>query len=141
MQQSQAIVWDSGVPYIYDPLRNKKLSLTRTIISSALYGGSISDSYLRLDGVATMAEQGFLLPRKATITGLWAKSRIGAGWYIEVRKNGVPITVSSVQIIAGSGLDGTIDIDLNQGDWVQLFAQGSAIKHPIAACELAWRLD
>lgn len=139
-QQAQTIVWDNGVPYIFDPLRNKYLSLTRTVVTGAIYGGSINSTYLRIDGVATMANQGFLIPRNATITALWAKSR-PTSWNIEVRKNGIPITLVGVPVLAGSGSDGTIDLDLSQGEWIQLYANGSSIAHPIAAVELAWRLD
>lgn len=136
----QSIVWDSGVPYILDPLRQKFLSLTRAVITSGWYGNSIEDRYLRLDGVVTMGAQGFVLPRPATITGLWAKSRSNGSWNIEVRKNGIPITLASVSIAAGSGSNDTIDLNLDQGDWIQFYLDGTAVEHPIAAVELAWRL-
>lgn len=136
----QTIVWDNGTPYIFDPLRQKYLSLTRTVITSAFYGNSIDDRYLRLDGVSMMGSQGFLVPRDGTITGLWAKSRSNGAWNIEVRKNGIPITLVNVTINSGSGYDNSVDIDIAQGDWLQLYLDGNAVQHPIAACELSWRL-
>lgn len=88
-----------------------------------------------------MSEQGFLIPRPATITGLWAKSRSQQAWTIEVRKNGIPITLVSVPVVTSKGYDGSIDVDLQPGDWIQLFLNGNAVEHPIACCELAWRLE
>lgn len=139
--QSQSIVWDDGVPYIFDPLRQKFLSLTRAVTTGGYYGSSIHDRYLRLDGVTMMGAQGFLVPRDATITAMWAKSRSISSWSIEIRKNGLPITLASVPISLSSGYDDTIDIDLAKGDWIQLYLDGNDVEHPIAAVELAWRLD
>lgn len=139
--QSSSIVWDHGTPYIFDPFRQKLLSLTRPVVTAGAYGNSIDHRYLRLEGVATMGEQGFLIPRPATIVGLWAKSRSQASWTLEVRKNGIPITLVSVSVTGSMGRDNDIDADLNEGDWIQFYINGTAVEHPIASCELSWRLE
>lgn len=141
IQSSVVVHDDGGLSYTFDPLRQKYLSLTRVTMVAAAYGNSIDHRYLRLEGVATMGEQGFLIPRPATITGLWAKSRSKANWIIEVRKNGIPITLVSQPVTTSIGMDVSVDVDLEAGDWIQLYANGVAIEHPIACCELAWRLE
>lgn len=140
-QAATIIEWNGGVPYALDPSRSKQLSLNRPTLSSAYYGRAISNRYLRMDGVTTMSQQGFLCPRDATITGLWAKSRSSAPWSIEIRKNGLPITLVSTSIVGSFGSDMALDVDVDAGDWLQFFASGTNIEHPLAAMEFAWRLD
>jgi hypothetical protein len=139
--QQQQIVIDNGVPYFWDSDRSKMLSLARPIIRGGAYGEAIDSRYLKMEDVATAGAQGFLIPRKATLTGLWGKSRSNGNWTLEVRKNGSAITLASVIISSGSGQDSFVDLDLDEGDFVQFFAVGNDISHPIVAMEIAWRLD
>lgn len=137
VSQSQ-INFVDGVPYIFDPDRQKNLSLTRPVITSAYYGQNQNSRYLRLDGV-TCSGNGFLIPRKGTITALWAKSRSINSWEIQLRKNDVPISIASASIVSGVGTEATLDIDVDEGDYLQLFLNGTGIDHPIACFEMAWR--
>jgi hypothetical protein len=133
------IVWDDGVPYIHDPVRDKFISLHRATLTSGFYGRNGKDLYLRMNDVPTAGAQGFYCPRKATITGLWAKSRSGGSWILEVRKNGVPITLVSVTITGGKGGDKNTDIDVDAGDYLQFYLNGTGVAYPIGVVELAWR--
>jgi len=133
------INWVGGVPYSTDPLRGREISVNRVTLTSAYYGLNQSDRYLRIDGVTAAGSQGFLLPRKAIIAGLWAKSRSTGSWTIEARRNGSPITLASVVISSGFGSNDFIDVELIAGDFVQLFLSGTGVDHPIAAVEIAWR--
>lgn len=134
-----AIVFIDGLGYYFDPVRGKYLAVSRTILSAGQFGQNQNSRYMRMSDVPMQAAQGFLLPRDATITGLWAKSRSTSAWSVEVRKNGAPITLVAVPISGGSGSDLTLNYDLNAGDVLQIFQSGSAIDHPIAGIEFAWR--
>jgi hypothetical protein len=138
-QAQQSIFVVGGVPYFYDPARGKYLSLARPIIRAGAYGEGVTSRYLRIEDVAASGLQGFFLPRAATVTGLWAKSRSTAPWVVEVRRNGIALTIVSETITGGSGGDANIDMDLDAGDWVQVFALGTNIEHIVAAVEIAWR--
>jgi hypothetical protein len=135
-----AIVWEDGVPYSRDPATGFFVSLARPIITAGMYGKNIKDTYLRIDGVPTMGEQGFLIPRKALCTGLWAKSRNADNWSLELRKNGVPISLATVNISGSFGQATGLIVTLEAGDRIQLFANGTKIDFPIAGIELSWRL-
>lgn len=131
----------NGVPVFQDTVRGKALSLTRPVFTASAFGNGITDRYLKIGEVPTQALQGMVMPRNATITGLWAKSRSTANWTIEVRKNGVPLSLVSLAITAGQGADPNVDMDLLAGDVLQVFANGSNISHIIAGVEVAWRVS
>jgi hypothetical protein len=138
--QSQAITYDGGVPYTLDPSRNKLLSLARPMFTAGYQGFGVTSRYLQVPGdVATMGQQGILLPRAATITAIAAKSRTTGGWLFEVRRNGVNMTVASQAVSMGAGSNPNLNIDLDAGDWLQFFANGTNIGFPVASIELAWR--
>lgn len=137
--QETNIEYVGGVPMLLDPIRNKTLSLARPIINAGDHGRNKCDQYLKLADVHTAGEQGFLIPRKATITGLWAKSRSVGSWTVEARRNNVSLTLASANITGGQGSATNVDIDLDPGDTLQIFANGDGIDHPIAAVEIAWR--
>jgi len=130
--------WVDGVPYVYDPLRNKELTVGRPVVTSSYYGQNQSSRYLRMDGV-TCSGNGFLAPRKGTLTALWAKSRNTSTWAIEIKRNDNPIVLATAAIISGFGKVDQLDVDFDEGDYLQLYLNGSAVDHPIACFELAWR--
>jgi hypothetical protein len=134
-----AITYVGGVPYTLDPNRGYQVSLPRAYHEAGWYGNNITNRYLKVGGVTTGAT-GILMPRDAVITGLWAKSRNAISWTIELRKNGIPITLVSVPITSGEGYDGNLSITVDQGDYIQFYASGTSIDHPIAVAEIAWRI-
>lgn len=138
-QGGAGIQWIDGVPYITDPGRSKNISLNRPEYTAGYYGLNQSSRYLRLDGVTTSANSGILLPRDAVITGLWGKSRSTGNWSIEIRRNGNPITLVSVNVVGSVGSDPELDVDLDAGDFIQFYMVGSGVDHPIAGVEIAWR--
>jgi hypothetical protein len=138
--QQQAIIYDGGVPYTLDPIRNKFLSLARPVFIAGYQGLGVTNRYLEVPGdVTTMGQQGVLLPRAATITAITAKSRSSGGWLFEVRRNGVNLTVASQAVSVGVGSSPNLNVDLDAGDWLQFFANGTNIGFPVASVELAWR--
>ena len=139
---STPIIYKDGVMYIEDPDRgNKIMSLARPVFTTGWKGTAIKERYLQMSDVALAGDQGIIMPRKATITGMWAKSRSTGSWTMEVRKNGIPITVVSKVIVGGGSSDPFLDIDLDKDDVLQIYAAGSGIAHPLACVELGWRLD
>lgn len=136
---ASTIEYVDGVPMNYDTLRDKILSLPRPVILSGAYGSGITDRYLKLSGVPSAGSQGYLLPRKATITGLWGNSRSTGLWTLEVRKNNSAITLANVTINGGSGTNAIVNIDVNVNDTLQIFARGNGIQHINAKVEIAWR--
>jgi len=134
-----AIEYVDGVPMHPDPVRGKTLSTARPVVIGSAHGRNKCDMYLKIGDVPSAGLQGFLLPRKATITGLWAKSRSAANWTIEARRNGVSLTLASTLVSGGKGSATNVDIDLDAGDVLQIYANGDGIDHPIAAVEIAWR--
>jgi len=132
-------IFKDGLIFVKETSRDKFLSTNRACVTGGYYGQNIKDRYLRIEGVTTMALQGFLVARPGTITGISAKSRSTGAWDLEIRKNGSPITLVSTTITSGSGSDMNIDIDVDAGDYLQFYAAGSSIDHPIAMFELAYR--
>lgn len=139
LQQSSQIEFVDGVPMMPDPGRGKTLSISRSIVRAGDFGQNISDRYLSMDDIPSMNKQGFLLPRPATLTGLWAKSRSTGGWIAEVRRNGVELTVAGISVSGGSGENSNINIDLDEGDVLQIYASGMNVEFPLVKAEIAWR--
>lgn len=139
MMSSQNIMWIDGLPYLQDPSRGKLLSIGRPVFTAGYYGLAQRHRYLRMDSVTMAGDQGLLVPRDATITAVWAKSRSAGMWSAEVRKNGIPITLISVPIVSSFGSDTTLNIDVDAGDHIQFYMNGINIDHPIVGVEIAWR--
>lgn len=136
---TQNIVFVDGVPMIYDPTRGKTLSIDREVIRAGDFGKGVTNRSLSMDDVPSAGSQGYPVPRPATITGLWAKSRSTSAWIFEVRRNGAAITLANLNVSGGIAYDANLDIDINIGDTLQIFASGTNIQHPIACVEIAWR--
>jgi len=128
-----------GVPMIPDPNRGKILSLARPIITAGDFGLGVKDRYLSIEDVPTAGRQGVRLLRPCTITGLSGQSRSTGDWILEIRKNGAAVTVASLNVTGGSADDSNMDIDMDEGDILQVMGIGTGIQHPLAAVELAWR--
>ena len=135
---AQNIQWINGLPYLQDPLRGKLLSLTRLTQSFNYYGPNQESRYLRLGDVVGSGN-GLIMTRNACITALTAKSRSLNSWTVEIRKNDQATPLHTLNVNAGLGIADTLDINVNAGDFVQIFINGSAIDHPLAFIELAWR--
>lgn len=131
-----------GRLWVYDNTRSKWLSADR-LTASAGRKGRAKNSYLRiLDGQASNLT-GYRLPRKATITAIAAQTRNNETWILRVRKNGNPTDIASLAMsnVAG-GHDTTVDVDLDEGDRVQLYADTTSffgISDPFVWVEIAWR--
>lgn len=137
---SSDIFFVGGVGYHYDSTRDKFLSLDRNYPVAGAYGQVVKDRYLKIAEVATQGEQGLRMSRAGTILGLSVKSRSTASYFMEIRKNGIALTLVSMLVEGGGTHSSDIDIDFNEGDHLQFYLDGEA-EHPIAQLELAWRVD
>ena len=135
-----AIVYSDGVLYAYDGTRSKWLSVDRTMWWAGR-NGSASNLYLRgPDGLAS-SSTGYRVLRAGTIVGLVAQTDTLATWTFEVRRNNVVTAIASLTITALIGSqDQTINVDIAQGDEIQLYCNGTSIDRPLGAVEIAWRL-
>jgi len=137
----QNIIFVDGIGYHLDTSRNKFLSVNRHFITAGAYGLTVTDRYLKVAEVPTAGDQGLRMMRAGTLTGIVAKSRSSAAWELEVRKNGVPITLVNLSVAGGGTSNPSIDVDFAEGDHIQIFAEGINISHPIVQIEYAWRID
>ena len=140
---STSITWFNGVPYIQDPLRGKWLSTSRCLQEFNYRGQNQKSRYLKI-GEVVGSGNGLLMMRKATITGLSTKSRSASNYSIEIRINDVVTPLYTLTASAGSGIADTLDVDVDAGDYVQLFMSvgaEDAVDHPLAFIEFAWRYE
>lgn len=131
-----------GRLWVYDNIRSKWLSADR-LDASAGRKGRIKNGYLRILDGQSCNLTGYRLPRNGTITAMAAQTRDNETWILRVRKNGDPTDIASLAMnnIAG-GHDTTVDVDVNEGDLIQLFAETTTffgIKDPFVWVEIAWR--
>jgi len=135
-----SIIFIDGYAYHYHPTIGKTLSIEKQIITATDYGENVTNRYLRVGRVPGQGEQGVIMPRDGTIMGIRAKCRNNASWTMEVRKNGAPITVASIPIVNGDGYANLVNIDFDEGDFLQIYLNGDNISYPITQVEVAWRV-
>jgi len=133
------IVFSGGVLYVYDNSRSKWLSVERTTYKGGRNRRRVSDIYLRLeDGIAS-SKTGYRMLNDGTIVGVFAQTSASDTWTFEVRRSGT--SIASIAISAADGGQATnVNVDVTQGDEIQLYCNGSNVHHPIAGFEVAWRL-
>ena len=135
---------DGGRLWVYDGVRDKWLSSDRQF---ALAGrdGRAKNLYLRLLDGQPSNLTGYRMLRNATIVALAAQTRNIETWTLQIRKNGDPTSVYSLTISGASGAHNKlVDIDVDEGDLVQMFAETTnflGIKDPFVMIEIAWRND
>lgn len=145
VEAGETIDWiklDGGRAWVYDNSRGKWLSTDR-LDASAGRKGRAKNSYLRLmDGQASNLT-GYRLPRTATITSVSAQTRVNETWTLRIRKNGSSTNLVSLVMSNEDGKhDNSINVDLDEGDQVQFFADTTAllgIRDPFVWVEIAWR--
>jgi hypothetical protein len=136
---SQIFVF-GDIPYIIDPLRGKYVSVARVQQGFGYYGPNQSSRYLRLESV-TSSGNGYMVMRDGVITGLSTRCRNGVNYQVQIRKNDQETPLFTLNANAGVGVADTLDINVNKGDFLQLYMDGNSIDHPLAFLELAWRYE
>jgi hypothetical protein len=133
-----------GRLWVYDTIRSKWLSSDRFDVVAGR-NGRVRNGYLRIvDGLASSAS-GYRIIRPATITAVGAQGRTLQDWTLRVRKNNETTELVSLTMMGVTGNhDTTIDVDLDEGDMIQFYANTDAfvgVKNIAVWAEVAWRND
>jgi hypothetical protein len=135
---------DGGRLWVYDEVRDKWLSSDR-LFATAGRDGRAKNLYLRLLDGQPSNLTGYRMLYGATIVAVAAQTRNNETWTLQIRKNGDPTNLYSLAISGSSGAHNkTLNIDIDEGDLVQLFAETTTflgIKDPFVMIEIAWRND
>lgn len=128
-----------GILYTYDATRTKWLSVDRQTFLAARKSNA-TNVYMRTpDGIAH-SETGIRVLRDATIVGIAAQTDAAESWTLEIRRNDSATIIASLVISAASGdQDATINADVDQGDELQFYINGTQVKSPVGWIELAYR--
>lgn len=131
----------NGEMYAYDATRLKWLSVNRNIIN---FSHKWADSrYLIYSDNFATRYLGFLVHKDSCITSIIAKcdqGNLNKTFYI--RRNSALSNIGSFTLSAGQYSDNSININLNQGDVLQVFASnaGEAAQHLSVQFEIATRV-
>jgi len=135
---------DDGRLWVYDNYRNKWLSSDR-LTAIAGKNGRAKNLYLRLPSGQPSNLTGYRIPRAATITAISAQTKENETWILRIRKNDSVANILSLALNNTNGKhDITVDVDLDEGDRIQFYADTTAflgIRDPFAWIEIAWRND
>ncbi|NER18612.1 hypothetical protein [Spongiivirga citrea] len=136
----QMFVANDGLLYAYDAVRTKWLSIDRTMFGWGRNDANTTDEYLRQYNGALSNNNGWRMIRDGTITAITVQTDAAESCTIEIRKNDTTTIVSSLTLTNEEGRhDNTINIDFNEGDFLQCFLNGTDINFPQVLIEIAWR--
>jgi len=128
-----------GLLYSYDPTRTKWLSVDRNMIGWGR-NAAASNEYLRQYNGALSNENGWRMIRNGTITAITVQANAAGTFTIEIRKNDATAVIASLVVSAQPGAHSTtVNINFNQGDFLQCFLNGTNIQTPQVLIETAWR--
>ncbi len=136
----QMFVADDGLLYAYDEVRAKWLSVDRTMFGWGRNTNTVTDEYLRQYNGTPSDNTGWRMIRDGTITAITVQTDAAESCTIEIRKNDTVTIISSLTLTNEEGRhDNTINIDFNEGDFLQCFLNGTDIDFPQVLIEIAWR--
>jgi len=131
---------DEGILYSFDPTRSKWLSVQRLMMGFGRNSSNTTNEYLRQLNGASSATNGWRMPRDGTITAISAQTNNSETWTYQIRKNDSATAIVSLTMnnTTGGHLN-NINIDFNEGDYIQAYCQGSSISYPEGLFEFSWR--
>ncbi len=136
----QMFVGNDGILYIYDGTRSKWLSVDRTMVGWGRSSGNTTNEYLRQFNGSPSNNNGWRMIRDGTITGITAQSNAVESWTLEIRKNDSATVITSLTMAAQNGNHNkTLNVDVNEGDFLQAYCNGTSVAHPQSLIEIAWR--
>ncbi|HUV91826.1 MAG TPA: hypothetical protein VMV80_01960, partial [Anaerolineales bacterium] len=134
---------ENGLMAIYDKSnsRNKWLSVQRNwMYFTGRDNANNSNEYARSVGTFTSNQTGIRLIRKSTLVGMSIQTNGVETWTAEVRKNGtVTVQASLVATAVAGNQTGTLNVDFDAGDEIQVYVNGSMIDRPVIKLEFAYR--
>ena len=139
-ESGQIFMGDDGILYAYDGSRTKWLSVDRTMVGWGVNNPVTTLAYMRQFNGAESNKNGWRMLRDGTITGITVQTENANTWTLEIRKNDglIPIAILAIAATEG-GQDDTMNIDFNQGDFLQAYCNGIAVEYPETLIEIAWR--
>lgn len=110
----------------------KTLSVAMITADYGRNNQNVTNQYLELEGAVPSNLNGFVLPFNATLVGISMAEYLNTQtWTAEVRRNGVVTILDSLTITNQySNHTYDSDTDLNEGDRIQLYLNGTSIDYP-----------
>ncbi len=129
------VVNDSSVAgvTVRDALDNIVAGATLDVfaVSGGREGATISNVYLRGPGAVPMNQAGYVIPFNATIVGISMATTGVETWTLEVRKNnGASPILTLVCTAQDKEYDDSSAVDVDAGDEIQLYCNGTNIGAP-----------
>lgn len=90
----------------------------------------VSNVYLEFGGVPSNLS-GFVLPYDATIIALSVATSGNETWVAEVRKNNAAAVIASISMTAQAKKYEAKNVNVNQGDELQMYCNGAVINRPV----------
>ena len=101
------------------------------VVHGSVNNLNFTNSYLRMGGNAFSNLSPFILPFNSTIIGISAGTQVTETWTAEVHSGLSLITGATLSISAAtSGSTNSLSIDMNLGDPIELFVNGTNIQRP-----------
>ena len=134
-------VGTDGLLYTYDATRTKWLSVDRNMVGWGRNSNNTSNQYLRQFNGALSSQNGWRMIRDGTITAITVQGNANQNYTIHIRKNDDTINIASLAVSnADQGAhDVSIDVDFDEGDYLQCYLVGTSIDYPQVLIEIAWR--
>lgn len=133
-------VANDGLLYAYDPTRTKWLSVDRFNVFWGRNSANTTNEYLRQINGAQSNNTGWRMIRNGTITAISVQGNANQTYTVQIRKNDTTTTVISITVNNSQGAHSTtINIDFDEGDFLQCFLNGTSIDYPQVMLEISWR--
>ena len=124
------------------PTFGDRLAAQGTFILSAGNNSTVSNAYLATVGNVSTNISGYVLPSDSKIIAVSATTLTVETWDAEVRINGSFVPIYSLSIVADTEtLDAAVDVDLDAGDEIAIYCNGSVIRSPNIVVYLVRRVD
>ena len=132
----------AGIAYLYDSVRNKFMSIEKTILGFGRQGSS-RNQYLGLFGNSNFPSNssGFRVTRNSTITSLSTQLGSVGTCTINIRKNDGTADIASITLTAVDGNhDTAVNVDVTAGDFIQCYvSNANAVENPMVLMEMKYR--
>ncbi len=136
----QFFVANDGLLYAYDVNRNVWLSVDRKMISWGRNSTNTTNEYLRQINGALSNNSGWRMIRNGRITAISVQGDTNQTYTIEIRRNDTNIVLTSINVQNSQGNhDAAVNVDFEEGDFLQCYLNGNNIEYPQVLIEIAWR--
>jgi hypothetical protein len=141
---SSVLINEDGINVIYDPTREKTLSVFRDNVMFGIdHKNIVGKRWMRLAGKVNSVSSGYKLPRDGVITAITIQSEnIVEEARINIRTNNQIENLHTANLTTTKDLiEDNLNIDINKGDYIQLFLSVlvGSISYPVVNVEIAWR--